>query len=156
DTGRHGASVSKTPPGPRGRDLSERCREECPRAHARRADFPGTGDAARDRCRWIYTGRSRPLASLDGRMAAQGRSRKIRAAIDRWNGGAWIRGGIRAPDLSTDSRFRRIRVSGIAFGVVRTAGLHIIVAQALRARGVLRCAAQLATDGLLCAGAVGR
>ncbi len=57
--------------------------------------------------------------------------------------------GVRAPDLPADPRLRRIRLSRIAFGLLRAARLHLVVAQALRAGGVHRGAAQLAADGLL-------
>ena len=58
-------------------------------------------------------------------------------------------GDVRAADLPADPGLRRIRLPGIALGVVRAARLRLGVAQALRARGVLRRAAQLAADGLL-------
>ena len=60
---------------------------------------------------------------------------------------------VRAADLPADPGLRRIRLPRIAFGVVRAAGLRVVVAQALRAGGVLRRAAQLAADGFLRAGA---
>ena len=45
------------------------------RAHARRADLPGAGDAARDRRRRLHAGRGRPAAPRDGGVEAQGRAR---------------------------------------------------------------------------------
>ena len=60
---------------------------------------------------------------------------------------------VRPADLPADPGLRRVRLSGIALGVVRAARLRVGVAQALRAGGVLRRAAQLAADGLLRAGA---
>ena len=60
--------------------------EERARAHARRADLPGAGDAARDRRRRLHARRGRPAAPLDGGVAAQGRPREIRAAADRRHG----------------------------------------------------------------------
>ena len=50
------------------------------RAHARRADLPGAGDAARGGRRGLHAGRSRPAAALDGGVEAQGRARALRAA----------------------------------------------------------------------------
>ncbi len=49
--------------------------------------------------------------------------------------------GLRAADLPADPGLRRVRLSGIAFGVVRAARLRVGMAQALRAGGVLpvRC-----------------
>ena len=66
---------------------------------------------------------------------------------------ARLRRGVRAADLPADPGLRRIRLSRIARGVVRAAGLRVGVAQALRAGRVHRRAAQLAADGLLRAGA---
>ncbi len=69
---------------------------------------------------------------------------------------ARLRRSVRAADLPADPGLRRIRLSGIALGVVRAARLRLVVAEALRAGGVLRRAAQLAADGLLRAGATRR
>ena len=55
----------------------------------------------------------------------------------------------RAADLPADPGLRRIRLPGIALGVLRAAGLRVGLAQAPRAGGVLRRAAQLAADGFL-------
>ncbi len=60
---------------------------------------------------------------IDG-MGARGLSRSVRAA-----------------DLPADPGLRRVRLSGVALGVVLAAGLRVGVAQALRARRVLRGAA---------------
>ena len=54
--------------------------EEGARAHARRADLSGAGDAARDGRRRLHARRSRPAAARDGGLAAQGRPRAVRAA----------------------------------------------------------------------------
>ena len=70
------------------RHLSERRGQERARAHARRADLPGAGDAARDRRGGLHAGRGRPAAPLDGGVAAQGRPREVRAAPDRRHGAA--------------------------------------------------------------------
>ena len=48
------------------------------RAHARRADLPGAGDAARDRRRRLHAGRGRPAAPRDGGVEAQGRAGAVR------------------------------------------------------------------------------
>ncbi len=58
----------------RARQLPEREAEDCAWAHARRADFPGAGDAGRDARGGFHAGRSRPVASRDGRVEAQRRS----------------------------------------------------------------------------------
>ncbi len=100
-------------------------------------------------------GRGRPPAPLDGRVAAQGRPREIRAASGRRHGRARLSGGLRTADLPADPGLRRIRLPGIALRVVRAAGLRVGMAQALRTRGVLRRAAQFAADGLLRARATG-
>ncbi len=62
---------------------------------------------------------------------------------------------LRAADLPADPGLRRIRLPGVALGDLRAAGLRVGVAEALRARGVLRRAAQFAADGLLRARAAG-
>ena len=53
------------------------------RAHARRADLPGAGHAARDRRGGLHAGRGRPAAARDGRLEAQGLARAVRAAPGR-------------------------------------------------------------------------
>ena len=93
------------------RHVSERRGEERARAHARRADLPGAGDAARDRRRRLHAGRGRPAAPLDGGVAAQGRPREIRAAAGRRHGRARLRRDVRAADLPADPGLRRIRLS---------------------------------------------
>ena len=57
--------------------------------------------------------------------------------------------------LPPDPRLRRIRLSRIALGELRAAGLRFRLAQASPAGGVLRGAAQQPADGLLRAGAAG-
>ena len=83
DPGRHGASLPAAASGPGACDLSERRGEGGARAHARRADLPGAGDAARDRRRRVHARRGRPFATRDGGVAAQRRPRGVRAAADR-------------------------------------------------------------------------
>ena len=92
DPGRHGASLSAPPPGPGAGELSERGCEECAGAHAGRADFPGTGDAARRGGGRLHAGRSRPGAALDGGVEAQGRAGAVRAAPDRRHARARLQG----------------------------------------------------------------
>ena len=104
----------------------------------------------------LHAGRGRSAAPRDGGVAAQGRAREVRAAAGRRHGGARLRRGLRAADLPADPGLRRVRLSRIALGVLRAARLRLGVAQALRAGGVLRGAAQLAADGLLRAGAARR
>ena len=148
--------VPEAPTGTRAGHVSERRGERRARAHARRSDLPGAGDAARDRRRGLHAGRGRSAAALDGRVEAQGRPAGVRAAPRRRHGRARLRRGVRAPDLPADPGLRRIRLSRIAFGVVRAARLRVVVVEALRAGGVLRGAAEFAADGLLCAGAARR
>ena len=68
---------------------------------------------------------------IDG-MAARGYRRNLRAA-----------------DLPADPGLRRVRLPRIALRLLRAARLRVGVAEALRAGGILRRAAQLAADGLL-------
>ena len=125
--------------GPRARHVSERRGEERARAHARRADLPGAGDAARDRRRGLHAGRGRPAAPLDGGVAAQGRPREVRAAPDR-------RHGARAamPKRSRGrSTSRSWASASTAFPESHSASFALLVyvscvAQALRAGGVHR------------------
>ena len=56
---------------------------------------------------------------------------------------------IRRADLSADSRLRRVRLSRIARGELRAAGVRLVVAQVLRAGGVHLCVAEFAADGIL-------
>ncbi len=56
---------------------------------------------------------------------------------------------VRAPDLPADSRLRRIRLSGVAFGELRAAGVCLGMAQALRAGGIHLRLAEFTADGFL-------
>ena len=60
-------------------------------AHARRADLPGAGDAARDRRGRLHAGRGRPAAPRHGRVEAQGRPRAVPAAAHRRHARARLR-----------------------------------------------------------------
>ena len=62
---------------------------------------------------------------------------------------ARLRARVRRADLPADPGLRRIRLSRIARGELRAAGLRLGVAQVPRARGVPRRAAQQPADGLL-------
>ena len=149
DPGRDGASLPQAAAGEGACHVPERCGEERARAHARRADLPGAGDAARDRRRGLLARRGRPSAALDGGVAQERRAREVRAAAGRRHGRARAERGVRAADLPADPGLRRIRLSRIAFGVVRAPRLHLGVAQALPSGGVHGRAPQLAADGLL-------
>src|SRR6185436_6104077 len=144
-----GPSVSEATPEQGAGGLSEAGSQERSGTHARRADFPGAGDAARRRRRRIHARRKRPAAALDGRMEAQGRPRAPRKALARRHARQWLRRSIRQADLSADSRLRRVRLSRIARGELRAAGLRIVVAQMLRARRVHLRTAEFAADGIL-------
>ena len=100
DPGRHGASVPQAAAGPGAGHLSERCGEERARAHARRADLPGAGDAARDRRRRILAGRSRSVCAARWRRGG-GRAGS-RSSSSGWST-AWARAAIarRSRDRST-------------------------------------------------------
>ena len=82
DPGRHGASVPAPARGRGGGHVSQRGSGRRAEAHARRADLPGAGDAARDRRGGIHAGRGRPAAARDGGVEAQGRARPLRGAAD--------------------------------------------------------------------------
>ena len=57
--------------------------EERAQAHARRADLPGAGDAARDRRGRLHAGRGRSAAPRDGGLEAQGRARPFEERLIR-------------------------------------------------------------------------
>ena len=84
-------------------------------AHARRADLPGAGDAARDRRRRLHAGRGGCAAARDGRLEAHA------AALEHFKDK--LIDGMRARGYSEefaqriyqpDAGLRRIRLSGIA------------------------------------------
>ena len=94
-------------------DLPEPRGRERPQAHARRADLPGAGDAARHRRSGFHARRGGPPAPGDGGLEAQGRARPVRGAAHPRHARARLRGGVRATDLPADPGLRRIRVSGM-------------------------------------------
>ena len=79
----------------------------------------------------------------------KGGARALREAAARRHAREAATTTIRRADLQADPGLRRIRLSGIAFGELRAAGLRLVLAQALRAGGVHLRAAQFAADGLL-------
>ena len=119
-------------------DLSEPEVERRARAHARRADLPGAGDAARDRRGGLHAGRGRPAAARDGRVEAQGNgsARSKQRLVE----GMRARGyeeELRPAGVPADPRLRRVRFSGVARRELRAARLRLGLAQAARARRVL-------------------
>ena len=95
-------------------------------------------------------GRGRPAAPLDGGVEAERRPGAVRGAAEE---AACRRNGysarIRRGDLPADPRLRRVRLSGIALGELRAAGLRLVLDQVPPSGGVLRRAAQQPADGLL-------
>ena len=63
---------------------------ERPGAHARRADFSGTGHAIGNTSRWLYLGRSGPVAALHGRLEKEGPAWLLPCAPDQraWSAAA--------------------------------------------------------------------
>ena len=118
-------------------------------AHLGRAHFPGAGHAAGDRRRRLLAGRSGRVAPRDGGLEAQGRSGAFPAPIDRRHARARVPGELRATDIQSDTGVRRIWISGSPCGELRTARVHLRLAETLRARGILRGAHQQPADGLL-------
>src|SRR6185436_7304292 len=104
---------------------------------AGRADLPGAGDGARHGSRRLYAGRGRPPAALDGGLETQRRTRAVRTAAEERHEGQRLPGGIRRRDLPPDPRLRRIRLSGVALGELRAAGLRLFLAQVPPPGGVL-------------------
>ncbi len=153
DPGRHGASLPAAPAEARAGHLPVRGGEGGARAHARRVDLPGAGDAAGGRRRGLHAGRSRQAAARDGRMEAQGRHRAVPRQADQRHAGARLHRRVRRADLPADPGLRRIRLSREPRGELRPAGVRVVVAEVPRAGGVLRGAARLAAARLLRAGA---
>src|SRR6202008_4299520 len=69
-------------------------------------------------------------------MAAWRRKGGLEKFEQRLVDGMGVGGIVRAPDLPADPGLRRVRLSRIALGVVLAARVHLVVAEALRARGV--------------------
>jgi error-prone DNA polymerase len=104
------------------------------RAHARRADLPGAGDAARDRRGRLHAGRGRPAAPRDGRLARKGGlARFEQKLIDGMLARGYSR-GVRASGSSGRSRASASTASRSHCGELRAAGVRLGVAQAPRAR----------------------
>ena len=154
--GRHGASLSAPPAGAGAGDLSERGGARGAGAHAGRADLPGAGDAAR---RWWPPGftPARPTS-----CAAPWRPGSGAAAWSVSSSGCID--GMRERGYRDEFarqiyqqilRLRRVRLSRVACGELRAAGLRLGLAQAPRPGGLQLRAAQQPADGLLCAGAAG-
>ena len=94
DPGRHGASLPTPPAGAGAGHLSERCGGERARAHARRADLPGAGDAARHRRRRLHA-RARPTSCGARWPRGAGRAGS-RSSSSGWST-AWRRAGCPRP-----------------------------------------------------------
>ena len=90
-------------------------------------------------------------------MGAWQRSGKMAIVSARSSAGharEWLLARVRRADLQADRRLRRVRLSGIAFGVVRAADVFFELAEMPSPRGVLRRPHQQSADGVLSAGAV--
>src|SRR5207253_7290246 len=111
------------------RDLSQRGSGAGARPHARRADLPGAGDAARNGRRRLYPWRSGPPAPLDGGMEEAWRTGALRGQAERRNDAPWLQRAVRRGALPADPRLRRIRLPRIACRELRAAGLRLLVAQ---------------------------
>ncbi|MCG3189854.1 MAG: hypothetical protein LKCHEGNO_02365 [Burkholderiaceae bacterium] len=155
DPGWHGPSVPAAAQRRRGGRLPERRGEAGAAAHARRADLPGAGDAARDPGGRLHARRGRRVAPRDGGLEAQGRPR----AVPRAAGGPHDREGLHArvcrAHLRADRGLRRVRLPREPRRQLRAAGVRERVDQAPPPRRVPGRAAEQPADGLLRAGATG-
>ena len=89
-------------------------------------------------------------------MGAWQRSGKMECSSEKLMDGMRANGysrDVRRADLQADRRLRRVRLSRIAFGVVRAADVCLELAEMPLPRCVLRRAHQQSADGLLSAGA---
>ena len=155
DQGRHGASLSAaTTYVARGSALSERGAQASAGEDARRADFPGAGHADRRRRRGLLARRGGSAAARDGRLAAQRQDGHLPAEAHGRHARQWLLGNVRRADLQADRRLRRVRLPGIAFGVVRIADVCFELAQIPSPRRVFCRPHQQPADGVLSAGAV--
>ena len=124
-----------------------------PRQDARRAAVPGAGDEDRHRRRRLHAGRGRRVAARHGDLQAHRHDRQLPPEDDRRHGGQWLRRGIRRALLQADRGVRRIRLSRKPCGLLRAAGLCLLLVQDLLSGRLLRRDPQCAADGLLCPGA---
>ncbi len=79
----------------------------------------------------------------------QGRTRALRGTADSRHARAGLRRGVREADLPADPRFRRVRIPGVACRELCAAGVRVGLAQAPRAGGIHRRAAEQPADGVL-------
>jgi hypothetical protein len=155
DPGRHGASLPAAPqglepvsyPGEPVREVLERTlgvpifQEQAMQLAIVAAGFtPGEADQP---------------APRHGGVEAQGRAGALPRQAAGRHAGARLRRRIRRGALSPDPGLRRIRLSRVARGELRAAGVCLGLAQAPRAGGLPARPAQLAADGLLRALAAG-
>ena len=100
DPGRHGASVSAPPRTARSRSTyPSHAVEERARAHARRADLSGAGDAARDRRRGFTPGEADQLRRAMAAWRRNGELEPFEAAADRRHARARLQRGVRGAHL---------------------------------------------------------
>ena len=155
DPGRHGASLSAPPAGQGEGGIPEAGTEGDSRQDARRAAVPGTGDEDRHRRRRLQAGHRRRTAPRHGDLQAHRHDRQLPPEDDRRHADQWLRPGFCRALLQADRRLWRIRLSRKPCGVVRAAGLCLVLVQDLLSGCVLRRDPEFAADGLLCPGPAG-
>ena len=150
DPGRHGASLSAPPAGPRGGRLSlARSSKPVLEQDARRAAVPGTGDEDRHRRGRLHAGRGRPAAPRDGDVPPRRHDPDLSGQDDRGHGGQGLRPRVRRALLPADRGLRRIRLSREPCGELRAAGLRLVLDEMPLSRRLRRGDAQRPAARLL-------
>src|SRR6185437_11871733 len=98
--------------------------------------------------RRIHAWGSRSIAAGDGRLAPVGLDRAISVEAARRHDAPRAERGICPASVRANSWLWRIRLSGVALGQLRVAGVCVGLAEALLSRGVRGRAAHQPADGL--------
>ena len=141
--------VSQSPRGPRAGQLSASVARADSRAHARRAAVSGTAAAHGDGGGGIHRRTGRGAAARDGLQAIGTADEADRGAAARRHGAAGHHRRRRRADRHVDHVVRALRLSRVARGQLRAAGLCERVPQGALSGGVLHGAAQQPADGVL-------
>ena len=155
DPGRHGASLSAPPAGPRSRSTYRRPSRAGGGAEedARRAAVPGAGDAHRHRRGRLHARRGRQAAPRHGDLQAGRHHRLLSRQADRRHGGERLPARVRRALLQPDRGLRRVRLPREPRGELRQPGLRLVLDQMPLSGRVRRRPAQQPAHGLLRAGA---
>ena len=109
--GRHGASLSEEPGGPRQGHLSQARTREHSEENPGRALVPGTGDADRHRCGRLQAGESRQAAPCHGDVSSGRHDPQAQERLHRRHDRQRLRARLRRAMLQADRGLRRVRLS---------------------------------------------